>query len=274
MGKKKKSDDNPLLKWDSGDVTDALASKLNQVIKFTHLPTGEMVSFKAFLTTFDDDYESKWNKTTVYGRMDPIMTFQGTERTITIGWDVVAYSAYEAYRNMQRVSLLLQMLYPVYENSGAGTADILTAAPLFKMHFMNLANEFTTDAALGTGLVGTVSGFTYSPVIEAGFYNADDGSIAKKKRGGKIERKEARRIRQDFEAGAILPQAINLSCTYTVLHTQPLGWTDRGAANAAFPYGARFQKQTTGARAEAAAKGGPSVPDANAAEILKDKKGR
>ena len=266
---KKKKSGNPLLKWDSGDVTDILASKLNQVIKFTHLPTGEMVSFKAFLTTFDDDYESKWNKTTVYGRMDPIMTFQGTERTITIGWDVVAYSAYEAYRNMQRVSLLLQMLYPVYENSGAGTADILTAAPLFKMHFMNLANEFTTDAALGTGLVGTVSGFTYSPVIEAGFYNTDDGSIERKR--GKLDGKELKRIRKDFKAGAILPQAINLSCTYTVLHTQPLGWTDRGAANAAFPYGARFQKQTTGAGAEAAAKGGSSAAKASRRKILKGK---
>lgn len=231
------------LPFDAGDASDLLASKLMQKIVFSHVPTGQKVSFKAFLTAFDDSYESNWNKTQVYGRMDPIMTFQGTQRVITIGWDVVAYSAYEAYKNMQRVSLLLQMLYPVYEGSATGHGHVLSAAPLFKLKFMNLAGEFREQKSK-SGLIGTVSGFTYSPDVVAGFYNADDGSVMKNARKiGTGSRKSI--VRGVFKKGKIYPQSINLQCTYTVLHSHPLGWTETGTAISSFPYGVNTSKDTT-----------------------------
>ena len=244
------------LPFDAGDASDLLADKLMQRIVFRHVPTGQKVSFKAFLTAFDDAYESNWNKTQVYGRMDPIMTFQGTERVITIGWDVVAYSAYEAYRNMQRVSLLLQMLYPVYEGSATGHGQVLSAAPLFKLKFMNLAGEFK-DKKSKSGLIGTVSGFTYSPDVNAGFYNADDGSVlanANKIAGGS----KRSVVREVFSKGRVYPQSINLQCTYTVLHSHPLGWTEAGTAISSFPYGVNTSKDTTTADASPAA--GPAAP--------------
>ena len=47
----------------------------------------DKIEFKAFLTAFEDKYESSWNETEVYARMDPILTFQNTKRSINIGFD-------------------------------------------------------------------------------------------------------------------------------------------------------------------------------------------
>jgi len=243
--------------FDSGDITDRLAKKGKQVITFTHLPTSKEVSFKAFLTDFSDDYISNWNNVKVYGRMDPLVTFQGTERTITIGWDVPAASAYEAYRNMQKVSLLLRMLYPVYQKSSSGDSQVLSGAPLFRMKFMNLADEFGSAKARASkkGLVGAVSGFTYSPDINAGFYNADDGSLHELIRTSK--KKEF--IKNIFKDGAILPQSITLQCSYTVLHTEKLGWKQsKKPENPNFPYSSPPPDET-------AARAAPAAPAAPAA---------
>jgi hypothetical protein len=248
-----------ITKFDSGDVTDALASREKQYISFTYLPTKAEVRFKAFLTDFSDDYISNWNNMKVYGRMDPLVTFQGTERTITIGWDVPAFSAYEAYLNMQKVSLLLRMLYPVYENSSTGGgSQVLSGAPLFRMKFMNLADEFRRNGVSKKGLVGTVSGFTYSPDIDAGFYNADDGSLLEH-----LKKPDA--VDNIFKDGAILPQSITLQCSYTVLHTEKLGWKNKNPANPNFPYNSPEKPHRTPAAEPAApATEHPAVVEASA----------
>ena len=49
-----------------------------------HVPSGQIVEFKAFITGLSDNYSSKWNAQDVYGRMDPIATFQGTRRNINV----------------------------------------------------------------------------------------------------------------------------------------------------------------------------------------------
>ena len=74
-----------LLKFNSGmggDGSDSLANQLGQVIEFYHIPTGQTLRFKAFLTTFTDQYSSEWEESPVFGRMDAIQTFKGTTRSI------------------------------------------------------------------------------------------------------------------------------------------------------------------------------------------------
>jgi len=262
--------------FDSGDVTDALAGPGQQRITLTHIPTNTQVSFKAFLTEFNDSYSSNWNKTEVYGRMDPIVTFQGTERVITLGWDVVAFNAYEAYKNMKNVSMLLRMLYPVYEKS-SGKTHVMTAAPLFKLKFMNLIQQTGTGMS-GDGLIGSVSGFTYNPDINAGFFNDDDGSIMKNAAKVDPGTNALVVVRKVFEAGALLPQSINLSCTYTVMHTHALGWSQKDSkldrANKKFPYNTYVASDPeAGATpaADEAKKPDPSPPVAAAAAVISPK---
>ena len=77
-------------------------------------------------------------------------------------------------------------------------------------------NGFTSignSAARFQGLVGTVSGFTYEPDIEVGFFS-------------------------DGTGGELYPQTIKLACEYTVLHTHKLGWSsvDGKKRTNAFPY--------------------------------------
>ena len=51
-----------------------------------HIATGRVVSLAGFaLTEFSDTLTTNWNKQEVYGRMDPIMNYQGTGRQISIG---------------------------------------------------------------------------------------------------------------------------------------------------------------------------------------------
>tara|TARA_A100001015_G_scaffold257584_1_gene300281 strand:- start:7 stop:315 length:309 start_codon:yes stop_codon:yes gene_type:complete len=70
------------------DQTEALARGLGQVITFEHVPTGTRVTFKAFLKNFQDQYSSRWNAHSGYGRMDDVMQFESTKRTMTLGFDV------------------------------------------------------------------------------------------------------------------------------------------------------------------------------------------
>lgn len=200
----------------SPDQSDNLANRGKQIIEFFHVPTGFSVKFKAFVTQFDDAYSSEWMSETSFGRMDPIQSFQSTSRKISLGFDVVAGSTDEGHSNMQRVSLLLQMLYPSYD-SATGGATTIKAAPYFKLNFMNLAansmNGSTTGAKLA-GLLGTIDGFTYSPDLEAGFFF------------------------DELNEATTIPKSVNLNCTFTVLHENKLGWVKKvqrpGFGN--FPY--------------------------------------
>jgi len=183
-------------------------------IKFKHIPTGQEVRFLAFLTEFADSYESKWNSEEVYGRMDPIMTFSNTVRKITIGWDVVAGSALEAFENMQNISKLVRFQYPVYEGGrtlAAGPGRTLAAGPLLRLKFMNWAINATNTTE---GLVGTMAGLSFKPIIEEGFYDGPDTSLEN----------VAISPFHDKQKPALLPKAVTLSCTFTVLHTHLMGW--------------------------------------------------
>ena len=176
------------------------------VLEFYHIPTGRKLQFKALITQFSDQYESTWKSEDVYGRNDPIENFQGTKRVITLGWDVIAATLTEAKINLGKCGLLFSMLYPTYtEKNNAGS---IAAAPLFKMKFANLIQDVKTKS----GLVCRISGFTYEPDLEQGLF--------------------------DPRKGILYPQAINLQASFTIFHTNPLGWsTYNNSRTEKFPYG-------------------------------------
>ena len=100
-------------------------------------------------------------------------------------------------------------------------AGVMIASPLIKFKFSNLIMDNRNGASIkagaaSAGLVGKLSGLTYQPDIESGFFghNELDG----------------------VEEGALLPQTIKFSCDFTVLHTSPLGWNRRTKRSKRFPY--------------------------------------
>ena len=171
-------------------------------LEFFHVATGKSVEFKAFLNNYEDSFKSDWASEKVYGRMDPIHTFQGTERTITLGWDVPSRDFVEAQKNFNNASSMYSMLYPAYRPEGNdNSAGLITAPPLIKLKFANLIFDADADFsgnAENAGLLGWLSDLAFAPDLEAGFF--------------------------DEEPGFLIPQTIKLNCTFNVLHTHKLGW--------------------------------------------------
>ena len=101
-------------------------------ISITSAVTGYVVEFPAFLTDFSQTFDATWNSENVFGRMDPIATYQGTKRSISLGLDIPAGSIGEAQDNLKRCSSLTTMVYPGYNNG------VLSKAPLVRIKFANL----------------------------------------------------------------------------------------------------------------------------------------
>ena len=198
----------------AADQSSKYADAHDYYIRFQHIPSGLGSAFKAFITEFEDQYTCNWNDVDVYGRMDPISTYQGTKRKISLSFDVVAYDAEEALMNLENSRRLIQSLYPVYDEvnataaPGEFSATSIQAPPIMRMSFVNLVGGSTNDQSL----VGKLDGISYKPDFDAGVF---DG------------------------AGALLPKINRFSCNFTVLHTEQLGFNDLGRwrGNGGFPYG-------------------------------------
>lgn len=205
------------------DPTDAMASG-GKVVLITHIPSGKMVGFKAFIKDFRDSYAVDWSSQRVYGRMDPIMNFQGTSRNMTISFSVPAASAYDSYKNLQRLSQLIRMCYPTYTNA-AGTGNrVLKAAPLWRIKFMNWARDSVNP---NKGLVGTIQSIDFSPDMKEGVFDGDDGTIADIPLGDVLGGFASNfGDETPFGTPSIYPKSFDIYLSFAVLHTHPLGFSD------------------------------------------------
>ena len=193
------------------------------MIDFVHVATGKCVDFAAIVTEFADSFTSNWNEEKVYGRMDPIMTFQNTQRKISLGWTVVSTDEEEAKKNLHKFEHLSSMLYPTYKNYHTETTTgmpIMNAPPLMRVKFTNLILDANSagspsPAAVDSGLLGTINGFTLTPNLDMGFFAPSPGTL--------------------------LPKEYTVNCQLSVLHTHELGWKEGSnrwmAKNDKFPYG-------------------------------------
>lgn len=86
-------------------------------IKITHVPTGEMVEFDPYIESFSDNFNSEWDSTQVFGRMDDIRNFKRTSRVISLSWNIISEDLASARINYENCSTLMRMLYPVYQDT-------------------------------------------------------------------------------------------------------------------------------------------------------------
>ena len=192
------------------------AEKSQAVLSFVSMVTGGSVEFPAYLTDFSQNFASTWNQEDVFGRNDPISTFQSTRRTISLAWDVPAGSASRAKANLESYGDLIKMLYPGYitetttnrstmeqrteeaqvfeSNDRAAYTQTMAKSPLIKIKFANLIQN---SAAQGEGLLGFVDGFSMKPDLSMGYFSQD---------------------------GELYPKVFSISCSFTVLHQHDLGF--------------------------------------------------
>ena len=176
-------------------------------IHFRHIPTDARVSFTGWVTNFQDQFNSSWKATPVYGRMDDLATFQRTGRKLAIAFDVLSADLEEARLNNHNLGMLAKFLYPVYEKAGRSSQNVLMAAPLLEMEWSSIIR----DAGGQGGLVGYLQGFSYSPLVEEGFFTLDGGS-------------------------SVLFKYYSVNLEYTVLHTHQTGWSREAAPSAEAGY--------------------------------------
>ena len=193
-----------------------MLSKQGYNLRIEHVPTGVAVRFPAFLTGYSDAYNVNWNSEEVFGRSDPIATYQNTRRAISISWQVVASSVEEARKNLLLINKLMALLYPLYDERSAncattdcGGASTINMGPLLRISFGNLIQ----DAETGGGLLGYVNGFTVDPEL-------DEGMFTYTSRGP-----------MGTSGVEYIPKSVRLNCEMTVLHEHSLGWTKGPPAN-------------------------------------------
>ena len=103
----------------NGDASDAYANRKALYLSFFHLASKLEINFKAFVTSYGENFSSDYNFENVFGRNDPIATFKQTTRRINISWSIPAASLEEAKTNLARCNRLAQFMYPAYTSTGA-----------------------------------------------------------------------------------------------------------------------------------------------------------
>lgn len=223
------------------DGADAYANR-DYVIVIKHVPSGNEIRFKAFITTFNDTYSQDWNSEQVYGRADPIYNFKQTTRNISLAFKMPAASEGEAYDNLTKAQRLSQFMYPNYTDvDGAKT---VSQGPLLRIKVMNLlqttrGTTFESDktenaiySSYGNGdegMLGFCSDVTFN-------FNLDNDQ------GGAFEK--------PGQNGTILPKLIEVSIgSFKPIHEHHLGWNKDGKfgksgtgeySGELFPYGAQY----------------------------------
>ena len=213
-------------------------------IDIKHLPTSNKVFFEGWVTKFSDQYSSNWSEQSVYGRMDPLATFENTQRTITLGFDVVSDNAGMAERNLAKINKLIEFLYPMYENNGPadvvgqrGLQTTLKAAPLLGIRWTNLINNSSSPGYLYGYIKG---GLSYEPDIkEGGFIKNNTSSTSNTEDIIVGDMFEEETTTEFIRANSFIPKKVSLSFSFSVLHTHLTGWQEgsgfSGGMTGAFP---------------------------------------
>jgi hypothetical protein len=164
--------------------------------------------------------------------MDPLATYQGTGRSIQLGFDIINDSVENAKFNLANIGMLMKFLYPVYESAVPSVQNVLKAAPLLSMKWTNLISN-----ANGERLVGYINGpISYSPDMgEGGFMTSDItewASNAAYRHAAMNTPTETVDIDKVGLANYI-PKKVSLSFTFTVIHTHLGGWAPEPISAAA-----------------------------------------
>lgn len=181
----------------------ASSNKTKQIrikIRPLHLDYAEQrtLYFPAILTNFRNAYDTKWNEEEVYGRMDPLGSFNSTSRKVSLGFRIVSTTELEAQDNMAQISAFYTYLYPKYKGN---TSDptLIQKPPYFEVAFLNLLSS----GVQGTGVKGYITNFNADTPV-----GTEDTSLF-------------------FDNQGILHFTdINVSFDIRVLHEFSTGWYD------------------------------------------------
>jgi hypothetical protein len=187
------------------DLVQSYVNSTGAELEIKSMISSRKVAFPAFLTNISQDFKSSWNSEDVFGRMDPIASFQNTKRTVALSFNVPAASVAEAKENQTKFSKFSQMLYPAYlksaevftgeagnsvvtsfdtfdavsgettttSNFASSNVRTMAKAPLLRVKFGNLVRSQD-----GTeGLLGYIDGISFKPTLSLGMFAEGGGNF-------------------------------------------------------------------------------------------------
>ena len=180
-----------------GYTEPAIDKKFDIII--TNEAINQKVSFKPFIESFADNFTIKATPTEVYGRMDPIQSYQNTVRSIQLSFAVPAVSIEEAISNLGKIQTLIRFQYPIYNNTEEDESiQGILSPPLCSMMLSN----FTKFNSSSGKLYGYFSNVNYVPD-----YSQNTTLF--------------------FKNGNIYPQLYKVTLQMNVIHVDSLGWAKK-----------------------------------------------
>lgn len=143
------------------------------------------VYFRPFITNLSEEFTPEWTRTAGFGRVDPVVGYAGTTRTIGLGFAVVTFAPEDLKVIYQKLTWLSSMVYPEYDKDLA-----YRSGPVVRMRIGDLISS-TNVGGLG-GIIESLS-IEYSE------------QIWELKKDNKV------------------PMGYRVSISFTVLHDTPIG---------------------------------------------------
>ena len=214
--------------------TNSLFSKGNLAIHILHVNSGRTVSFKAFLTQFQETFASSYEEQYFVMHPEPIRKWKSTVRSINLGWKIVARDTAEAENNLRKISSLTSFLYGEQVQRSAGGMSFFSpkvgGSPIFRVKLMNLMTDSILGGGGESGILGYIEGFTYTMNLDQPFFNKESDGLLEK-----LLRKDTNL--QGKAPGLIYPQLVDASFTFYPVHEKTPAWINQNFSIPRFPYG-------------------------------------
>jgi len=217
----------------------------DKVITFVKANQELQIKFPGFLTSYSDSFRQNVNKEKVFGRSDPLHTYENTERSISFSWTAPAASKEEAQYNLFLINSLVQAMYPDYRPNKSGGSTITTSALMgISFHGLahgNLSGKAKSGAAGLTGqlLYGYIESLTVDHDFEAGvFEKLGPDNEQSDTENAKASTSDVAAIEErGTGAAAVIARVMRLNVTFSPIHPETLGWQEGSfISNAQFPY--------------------------------------
>jgi hypothetical protein len=176
----------------------------------------------------DQTFSPTYGQEDVYGRMDPIVTYKNTKRTISINFSCQSHHFFDAAwgvkNNIQAINMLTQMLYPSYQGTAKAGLGVLKAPPFFRILYGSYVGGYSSMGGMAFNSMGR-DGLENQPL-----YNGLTGYITNFRHGiGKVARNMAYAPAENGTEGYHpVPREIKVSFTFNVVHDKEVGWRKVG----------------------------------------------
>lgn len=145
------------------------------------------IYFRPFIKSLSENFAPQWSMNNFFGRVDPVATYQSTNRTINLAFKLVAFDRADLDVLYQKLAWLTSLVYPEYSG-----ADYFRG-PVCRLRVGDVINAQSEKGLLGIPGVITSLDVNYDETT------------------------------WELEKGAKVPRYIDVSVGFQVLHEGPVG---------------------------------------------------